>query len=399
MATAKQLAVATELPLFSGDLQSLQGMADNIAAGDVDLLGVTIANHRGDALVHHGAVSQLSNALPRRLSWSQEQDGQYWRLSMPVLPTLVHIDDMIGPDAAKLAAEPSEPLGYVVLDVSLKRLAGAREKVFFLGVLVIVVAILLSVAAMVWLARGVILPLSRIIEGVAAMGKGNLDVRIDGDQCDVMRPLALVINQMAEGVKLTQAELQQRIEAATLELREAKAHAEQEARIDPLTGLYNRRAFMERASDELLRALRYRTPLSLAMIDLDHFKAINDRWGHAIGDQVLIAFADILKRSMRAVDVVARIGGEEFVLLMTETPVEEAMWVAERIRKDVEAAVLQVSGTQLHWTASFGVTLLQGNDYSVSTALQRADKALYRAKAGGRNRVEAEVDDLAAPLD
>jgi diguanylate cyclase (GGDEF)-like protein len=230
------------------------------------------------------------------------------------------------------------------------------------------------------------------------MGRGDLDTRIEDVEGDVFQLLANDINKLAEGVKLTQAELQQRIEVATLELREAKAKAEQEARIDPLTGLYNRRAFMERASDELLRARRYSTPLALAMIDLDHFKDINDRWGHAIGDQVLMVFADILKHHMREVDLVARVGGEEFVMLMTETSVEEAVRVAERIRKDVMAASLQLADAQLHWTASVGVTALHSDDYSVSAALVRADKALYRAKEGGRNRVESEMKASAAPL-
>jgi diguanylate cyclase (GGDEF)-like protein len=198
---------------------------------------------------------------------------------------------------------------------------------------------------------------------------------------------------------MTQAELQQRIEAATQEVREAKAKAEQEARLDPLTGLYNRRAFMELASGELLRARRYNSHLSIAMIDLDHFKKINDNWGHAIGDRVLVAFAGILKNSMREVDVIARLGGEEFVLLMTETTVEEATRVAERIRGDVVAGSLQLADAQLHWTASFGVTALHDDDYSVTAALLRADKALYKAKEGGRNRVEYEMKQADTPND
>jgi len=312
-----------------------------------------------------------------------------------VVPAPLPVDDV---STAGSAATPPQPLGYVVLDVSLKRLTTVRDNMLMLGAAVIFIAILVSVALMVWLARGVVRPLSSIIKGVEAMGRGDLDTRIEGVQGEEFQRLAHVINRMAEGVKLTQAELQHRIEAATLELREAKIRAEEEARIDPLTGLYNRRAFMERASDELLRARRYSTPLSLVMIDLDEFKNINDRWGHGVGDQVLMAFADILKKSMRDVDVVARVGGEEFVMLMTETAVEEAMHVAERIRKDVVVSSLPLAETHLHWTASFGVTALNSDDYSVSSALVRADRALYRAKVGGRNRVEAEMKDSAERL-
>lgn len=387
-ATAKQLATAAELPLFSGDIRSLQAVVDGIGRGDTDLLGVSINDHRGGLLANHGASGLLAGGLPRTLIWSQEQDGKYWRLVLPVTPAPIDIDDMIRPDRVKPVE--SEPMGFVVMDVSLERLTRVRQNMLLLGTGVILGAILLSVTWMIWLARGVIRPLTRIIAGVQAMGRGKLDTRIDCAQHDVFQPLARVINNLAENVKLTQAEMQHRIEAATLELRAAKTRAEQEARQDALTGLYNRRAFLERAAEELQRSRRYGTPLALAMIDLDHFKKINDQWGHAIGDQVLITFAEVLKKSMRGVDIVARIGGEEFILLMTETPIEEAVRVAERIRKDIEAAELQLADTRLRWTASIGVTLLLNGDDSIGTALGRADKALYRAKDKGRNRVEAE---------
>jgi diguanylate cyclase (GGDEF)-like protein len=132
------------------------------------------------------------------------------------------------------------------------------------------------------------------------------------------------------------------------------------------------------------------------MIDIDHFKAVNDRWGHAIGDRVLTAFAEILKSHMRGVDVVARVGGEEFVMLMTETDFEDAMQVAERIRKDIKASSLQIGDAELNWTASLGVTVLSADDDSVSTALVRADRALYLAKQRGRDRVEYEISDSSA---
>lgn len=395
-ATAKQFASSTELPLFSGDVQTLLGMVESLGEEDVDLLGVTIANQRGNTLVHHGPAALLVGSLPGKMQWSMGRDSQSWRLVLPVNPAPVYVDDMIRPGFSEQDRLPSEPLGYVVLDVSIKRLTSARDKMLMLGGSVIVISILLNVALMVRLARGVVRPLARIIKGVEAMGKGDLDTRIESAQCDVLMPLANVINQMAEGVKLTQVQLQHRIDVATLELREAKSMAEKEARVDPLTGLNNRRAFMEHAAEELIRARRYGTPLSLAMIDLDHFKKVNDRWGHAIGDQVLIAFADILRKSMRTGDVVARVGGEEFVLLMIEAPLEEAVRAVQRIRKDVEAASLQVAAAELHWTASFGVTTMRGNDDTVSAALVRADNALYRAKADGRNQVAIETDDVEA---
>lgn len=392
-ATAKQLAIASELPLFSGDLQTLQGMVDSIGAGDKDLHGVAIIDPRGGLLVKHGEAGTPSGILPVATHWSQVQNGRHWRWVQPVAPTPLPIDDLDNAGLSQAIGAPAEPLGYVVLDVSLKRLTAVRDNMLMLGAAVIIVAILFSVALMAWLARGVIRPLSRIIKGVEAMGAGHLETRIEADEGDVFLPLVDGINKMAKDVQLTQIDLEHRIAAATLELREAKVKAELEARIDPLTGLYNRRAFLERASDELRRARRYNKPLSLAMIDLDHFKTINDRWGHAIGDQVLVAFAGILKNHMRGVDVVARVGGEEFVMLMTETAYEDAMQVAERIRKDIKANSLQIDNAELSWTASLGVTVLDADEDSVSGALVRADRALYRAKQNGRDRVESDLPD------
>ncbi len=395
VATAKQLTIAAELPLFSGDVQSLHSLIDGIGSADTELLGIGVTDKHGAVLVHYGQPIILSGVLPRLsgLQW-QAGDGQ-WRLLLPVAPEPIYIDDMIGPDAVSDAGP--DALGYVVIDVSLQRLNDVRNNMLVLGAGVILMAILVSVILMARLARSVIRPLSRIIECIEAMGKGDLDRRIENVQGEVFEPLARVINQMADGVKLTQIELQRRIESATRALHLAKTLAEQEARIDPLTGLYNRRAFMERASDELLRARRYNTPLALAMIDIDHFKLINDRFGHAVGDQVLVAFADTLEKSMRAVDVVARVGGEEFVLLMTETRIEEAIQVAERLRLEIAAASLTVGNQRLQWTASLGVAILDAEDLSVSSALVRADNALYRAKAAGRNRVEVELK--AAPTE
>lgn len=392
-ATAKQLAIASELPLFSGDLQTLQSMVDSIGAGDKDLHGVAIIDQRGGLLVKHGDAGPPSGILPVATQWSHAQNGRHWRWVQPVAPAPLSIDDLANASLAEETASPTEPLGYVVLDVSLKRLTAVRDDMLMLGAAVIVVAILFSIALMAWLARGVVRPLSRIIKGVEAMGTGRLDTRIEVDEGDVFLPLVNGINKMAKDVQLTQIDLEHRIAAATLELREAKVKAELEARIDPLTGLYNRRAFLERAADEMRRARRYNKPLSLAMIDLDHFKAINDRWGHAIGDQVLVAFADILKNHMRGVDVVARVGGEEFVMLMTETAYEDAMQVAERIRKDIKASLLHIDGTELGWTASLGVTVLDAGEDSISAALVRADRALYQAKQNGRDRVESDLPE------
>jgi diguanylate cyclase (GGDEF)-like protein len=128
--------------------------------------------------------------------------------------------------------------------------------------------------------------------------------------------------------------------------------------------------------------------VALIMLDLDHFKAVNDTYGHPAGDRVLVALADALRQSMREVDVVGRLGGEEFAILMPDTSAEAATQAAERIRRAIEALVLDIDGQRLAFTASFGVAVFGRADDTIHDLFTRADRALYRAKQAGRNRVE-----------
>lgn len=173
--------------------------------------------------------------------------------------------------------------------------------------------------------------------------------------------------------------------------KELEAKLRELATKDELTELYNRRHFLELAQVELSRVRRTRAPLSLAMIDVDHFKHVNDRFGHAAGDRALKELSLALRETVRTADVAARIGGEEFVLLLPDTGLEGALAVTERLRDRVRKSELSVEGETLKFTVSAGVAEL-GPDESVDSLLKRADEALYRAKAAGRDRaLPAEV--------
>ncbi len=156
---------------------------------------------------------------------------------------------------------------------------------------------------------------------------------------------------------------------------------------DPLTGIANRRAFFDKLSYEFDRSRRYIHQLSAISLDLDHFKNVNDQFGHAAGDDVLRALAQICGAQLRTVDVPARIGGEEFAILLPETAAAAAADVAERIRAALAQAPIPSGGESIAITASFGVTELRRDDAKPEDALTRADKALYDAKHAGRNRV------------
>jgi diguanylate cyclase (GGDEF)-like protein/hemerythrin-like metal-binding protein len=170
--------------------------------------------------------------------------------------------------------------------------------------------------------------------------------------------------------------------------REAEGRAREFARqadTDALTGLLNRLGLNGAFSREFERAGRYGQPLSVVMLDLDHFKRVNDEHGHAAGDQVLVGVARLLEANVRDSDAIARWGGEEFVVMATMTPGSGAVRLAEKLRDRLAATTLGPFGAV---TGSFGVTELRPGD-SIEGLLHRADEALYRAKKGGRNRVES----------
>jgi diguanylate cyclase (GGDEF)-like protein len=178
-------------------------------------------------------------------------------------------------------------------------------------------------------------------------------------------------------------------------------HLEDLATTDALTKLYNRRHFESAARAELARFQRYFRPLSILILDVDHFKSVNDRFGHAVGDTVLSAVADACRSIKRASDIAARIGGEEFAILLPETNEEAARSFAERLRKEITECAPIIQGEKLALTASVGVSIATRYTTRVNALVQAADEALYQAKRTGRNRVcvatqNADMDMAAA---
>jgi two-component system cell cycle response regulator len=164
--------------------------------------------------------------------------------------------------------------------------------------------------------------------------------------------------------------------------------ADRLAKIDGLTGLFNRRTLLEKAESEYNAARRYKHHLSLIMLDLDHFKKINDDYGHPMGDLALKQLATTCQKNLREVDIIGRYGGEEFLVVMKETTFDAAMQVAERIREQVKAIAQETDRGVLKMAISLGVATLEpGSEISLDTLITKADDALYAAKAAGRDRV------------
>ena len=239
-----------------------------------------------------------------------------------------------------------------------------------------------------WAAAGTLVPFRSVVA---------LPLRLDGEQAGV-----IFLRTLLDEPPLGQSDLEfadRVVRAAVAAIRRAqmiettradKARFEALALTDPLTQTHNRRALMERLTGELERARRYALHLAVLMVDLDHFKDINDSHGHVVGDEVLRGVSRILQREARAVDVVARFGGEEFVVVLPETGVEGAVALAERIRARVEEMSTVIGGGSraLGVTVSIGVaTVPSARVNSPEDRIAMSYEAGYRAKAQGRNRV------------
>lgn len=180
----------------------------------------------------------------------------------------------------------------------------------------------------------------------------------------------------------------QRLEGSLGELHEAHRQLIEISRLDPLTQASNRRALMESLELELRRCYRYRHPFAFLFLDIDHFKEINDRYGHAFGDKVLQRIVGIAKGQVRPPDIIGRYGGEEFAIGLVECSLEGALRIAERIRLRIAEASIKWEQNVASVTVSIGIAMLASDVAGVETLIDRADRALYDAKAKGRNRVE-----------
>lgn len=201
----------------------------------------------------------------------------------------------------------------------------------------------------------------------------------------------------AEIYRLRNVELQQEIE----ERKRLEARLVQLATTDELTGIHNRRYFFERSQIEFNRAVRYNRSLTMLMVDVDHFKKVNDAFGHTIGDQVLTGLSTVICGTLRDSDILGRYGGEEFCILLPDTNAKQGLYVAERIRQSVELHPFETAASSLSITISIGLAGLSLSDPCQSTSLEQlvneADHALYKAKRDGRNQVAVAFEDSRRP--
>ena len=198
--------------------------------------------------------------------------------------------------------------------------------------------------------------------------------------------ITIIQNTYTQAQKNLNSSLEKKVKQRTHELEEANKIAEDLARKDTLTGIWNRRAFLEMTQLEIDNAHRHTIPLCMIMIDIDKFKDFNDNYGHNIGDIVIKSFADNVKVYTRDTDIFARIGGEEFVIVLPYVKMQDAKIKAETLRAKIEQLTINMSKLKLHVTASFGVAQLKEEE-SLEALLSRADNAMYQVKKSSRNGV------------
>ena len=277
-----------------------------------------------------------------------------------------------------------------------------RRLLQFTGVLAAVAVFVFGTLAFLvsrWLfSRHLIRPVNRIADGLAGLARG----RFQALEPTGVRELDVItrgVNQLQGRIRrreqaLVEAneQLEARVRARTAELEGANRELQLLATRDGLTGLANRRHFLDQAEMIRRRAQRTGAPLAIAVLDLDHFKDTNDRYGHAAGDAVLCVLATCLRRTLRETDLAGRLGGEEFGLLLVDTDLAGAESLLQRLREQIAVTPVAFEGRSLSLSASIGLARCRLEDDGIAEALSRADRALYVAKREGRNRVRVDRD-------
>ncbi len=387
--------------VMAGDIQMHADHAwlKNLGAGEVGFLW--LINERGMVLQHPRDEMRFQvlrdfpemASLDRIIFGAPEGEFEYVRRG----------------DHRRAIFRTIRPFGWV-LGVTLREdeaLGAFRQfRYVHLALMVILLALLGGAAWLV--ARSLGAPLAQIITFVEEVASGNLEATLEPSRHreinsltaslrkmgDKLRENFAVIGAQKEALALVNQELESRVqerteelERANEELRTSRDAMERLASTDCLTGLLNRRTFWERAFQKMAPSPRSERGIAVFMADLDGFKAVNDRYGHAAGDEVLRRAAEVLREGLRDDDLLGRVGGEEFAFMVTETSQGQGEALAEGLRKAVEEMKILWHGEVMAVTMSVGVASRLGLEEDLEAMLARADRGLYEAKARGKNRV------------
>ncbi len=408
---ARQLAADSEYGVFSNNLTFINGIAEN-ALEQPDVRAVIILDADNKTLAATGktptALDQAQESIKTVKASSREGEMPHSNrllsfvnpemvihdnestvlLYQPILPTQVKLDDFEEQASA-------QPLGAVIIEMSWEKTHKIKSELLWFTLLATSSFLLITLYLVHLASRRIIEPISKLSSAIQSIGSGKLETRITQEGCiNELCTLTTGINQMTADLQHERAVLQQRIDEATLQLRNLAFY-------DTLTLLPNRRLLNDRITQAMATSKRSGRYGALMFLDLDNFKPLNDQFGHAVGDLLLIEAARRIGSCLREADTVARIGGDEFVVMLCELDVNHAESiilahkVAEKIRTelaipyhlDYQAEGQPITKIDHHCTSSIGVALFLNHEHSQEEILNWADVAMYQAKSAGRNQI------------
>lgn len=379
LAIVSFLAPAAEYGVFAGNRRALETLL--VAALEQrDVTAASILDADGTVLAISGRRSMsgaevLQHATPALVRVIARKDGKLAAIAPVVLAPLGFEDvSMHAPLGANV-------IGWVHVELDASALTTYKRELIWSTLAIALGVLLFTLLLALRIARTVSQPIARLVEAVRRMSEGDLDSKVpENAGIGELRTLQRGFNAMTEAISEAQNTLQARIDEATAQLAHQATH-------DALTGLPNRRAFEQALEDAVAASRRASDASVLCFIDLDRFKTVNDTAGHAAGDALLMRVAELVRARVRTGDLLCRIGGDEFALILYGCSVAEAQTIAENLRQAVEKFRFKWHGHRFGIGLSIGLVALDGRLTSAGDALVAADLACYAAKRGGRNRV------------
>jgi diguanylate cyclase (GGDEF)-like protein len=372
-------------PLYNLELDELEDVA-NVVSSNENINLFIVYDRRGAMLV---------DASLEELKFDQTVDPLGEEI-ISLAPDSIYLDwqeeQLV---AGRTVVLGNTTIGGVAIGFSTHPLDEKIDTLTRQNIYLMLISLVIAGAITILISQRITNPLGQLTNLAGRMAGGEQSLRIDLESKDEIGQLGAAFNRMAQAIQKRERDLRKLAEdlehtvaERTEELRSQNKKLEKIAITDPLTQAFNRRHFFDLAEKEIQRAKRYGHPLSVMLLDVDHFKVVNDHYGHRVGDQVLVDIVRLCQENIRNIDVFARYGGEEFVILMPETNCSEICVMADRICTLVAATPITVGALNISVTLSIGVACWDGEqDVNFDQLLSRADIDLYRAKDKGRNTV------------
>ncbi len=387
----RQLAPLAEYGVFTANRALLQDLAESIRK-EPDVRLVVITDAARQVLASSGDLSHYRE-FARRPAATLELDDEIY-FSEPIRRTVAPLDDpheQAAIDTFQVAPKRGQTLGQVVAVLSKTATKQEQTATLVKGGLIGLAGLLLTALVALRMTLGITRPVRRLVSAVERITQGDLTVRVEDEGGGELSVLARGINAMTGSLKAAQDNLQERIRSATEQLSYQASH-------DVLTGLINRREFETRLERALQAARQHGNVHALFFLDLDQFKIVNDTCGHNAGDELLRQIAHQLRQKIRERDTLARIGGDEFTVLLENCHLDDAVEVAQELRQAVQNFRFAWEEKVFAIGASIGIVMITQASETSAILLSQADSACYTAKDLGRNRIYVFNEDDKARL-